>query len=265
MGNGMEGAKKGHMASTLNTTWDNSFCTHLKRYVSKSDTFPFCQLYHVACVTTCMPKKACVLCSKSTFAWKLLKWSFQCKVRDYFFFLWGWIIVISCLLSEGKLRGWLKNSLLLGNFDPPPGVTVVQGDWSQLTPSWEDQWVQFSMVTPPNSLLCISVFHCVSVSCICVKKREWEGKRGREREWVCVCVCIHSCHFESWEYVALSSHRRSKLLNVKVVLVQVPAWTWLLVLNVKCVLHNLHVVLWQQGEPVTPHKSESVSHTTAHM
>lgn len=82
-------------------------------------------------------------------------------------------------------------------------------------------------------------------------------------------ACCHSTALSllsvCWEYVVLSSHRRSKLLNVKVVLVPVPGRTGLRVWNVKWCLHNLHVVPWQQGESVALDKSESVSHATAHL
>lgn len=84
---------------------------------------------------------------------------------------------------------------------------------------------------PPSVHLWVSHCLCVFVLCIdvCVRKRVIEGEKGG----LCVAVCTHAhantvvispcCrYFMCWEYVVLSSHRRSKLLNVKVVLVPWP-------------------------------------------
>lgn len=84
---------------------------------------------------------------------------------------------------------------------------------------------------PPSVHLWVSHCLCVFVLCInvCVRKRVIEGEKGG----LCAAVCTHPhantvvispcCrYFMCWECVVLSSHRRSKLLNVKVVLVPWP-------------------------------------------
>ena len=132
----------------------------------------------------------------------------------------------------------------------------------------------------PPPFCASSVSHCVCVCvCVCVlytfmhmyvcRKRTGGRKKKEKTECVHSRACCHSTALSllsvCWEYVVLSSHRRSKLLNVKVVLVPVPGRTGLRVWNVKWCLHNLHVVPWQQGESVALDKSESVSHATAHL
>ncbi len=191
-----------------------------------------------------------------------------------------------CLLSKWKLRNWL------GKKKQQKKLFVVRELWSStrghccegrlistnphqrrsMSPS------PYGKPQPPPPLcasLCVFV-QCVCVSvcvyaCVCVGKRVGEKKEG---ECVCVCVwlCTHSCHFAvlsllsvCWEYVVLSSHRRSKLLNVKVVASGCHAQPEYRSGMWNVVLHNLHVVSWQQGESVAPHKSESVIHATVHL
>lgn len=71
---------------------------------------------------------------------------------------------------KGRTESDVKTPLLLGDFDLPPGVTVVKGDWSQLTPSWKDQWVHVSLVNgpPPRVCACLLYVH------MRVSEREWE-------------------------------------------------------------------------------------------
>lgn len=122
---------------------------------------------------------------------------------------------------------------------------------------------------PPSVHLWVSHCLCVFVLCIdvCVRKRVIEGEKGG----LCAAVCTHPhantvvispcCrYFMCWECVVLSSHRRSKLLNVKVVLVPWPCAGANMDLGTgaECETFSseLTCVSRQPGESVIPYKSE---------
>lgn len=70
-----------------------------------------------------------------------------------------------------------------------------------------------------------------------------------------MCVCALSFHRAVITLgvlricIVLSSHRRSKLLNVKVVLVPVPCWTW--VTAAECEMLSAYIYMLYPGSKVS--------------